>query len=123
MILHERLQDRIERRLQRRKLLTLHVGLTILVALTVVWAVDVFNLPSKTQDVIIPAAVLLLIAHLLWTKYQDSGEAIIRQEIQREQQGDLYEKPKHRMAIDDDGELTEIVYDQDAWEEKPKRAE
>lgn len=115
-------EERIQKRLLRRKLFSLHAGLTILVALATVWAVDVFNLPDKTQEIIIPAAVLLLIAHGLWSKYQDGVERIIREEMQRGEPGDFYEKPKHHMAIDDDGELTEIV-DDEAPREKHKRIE
>lgn len=123
MILRDRLQDRIDKRLRRRKLLSLHVGLTILIALATVWAVEVFNLPSKAEDIVIPAAVLLLIAHVLWSKYQDAANTIIQQETLREQQMDAYEKPKHHMAVDDDGELTEVIYDENDLEEKSKRSE
>ena len=115
-------EERIQKRLLRRKLLLLHIGLTILMTLATVWAVEIFNLPSKVEDAVIPVLVLLMLAHALWSKYQDTSYRIIQEEMQR---GDLsahYEKPKHHIVIDDDGELTEIM-DDEAPHVKQKRIE
>jgi len=119
-MLRESLNNRIEKRLRRRRFFFLHAGFTVLLTLAVLWAVDVFNLPPKTQDIVIPAAVLLLIAHLLWSKYQDTNDAIIQQELRRERQYQQMEKPKRHLMVSDDGELSEVV--EDDWDDRNEKA-
>jgi hypothetical protein len=101
----------------------MHLALTILIVMLITWSVDLVGMPRQVEDMVIPAVILLFVARALWFVYQESGSTILEQETERERYNDLDEKPKRRLAVGDDGELTEIVYDEDAWEEKPKRAE
>jgi hypothetical protein len=123
IMVSDRIERRVEKRLRRRKHLFIHLALTLLFVLVATWFVDLFGAPRQIEDVIIPAAVLLFVARALWYIYQESGSFIIQQETERERYAEPDEKPKHQMAVGDDGELAEIAYDDDDWEEKLKRSE
>lgn len=123
IMVSDRIEHRVEKRLRRRKHLFIHLALTLLFVLAATWFVDLFGAPRQIEDVVIPAAVLLFVARALWYIYQESGSFIIQQETERERYAEQAEKPKHHLAIGEDGELTEIAYDEDDWDEKPKRAQ
>jgi hypothetical protein len=117
-MLHHRIQDRVEKRLRRRNHLFIHLALTLLLVILIAG----LGVSQQIEDTVIPAVVLLFVARALWFVYQESGTAILHQEIEHERYDDMDEKPKHHLAIGDDGELTELPYDGD-WQEKPKHAE
>jgi hypothetical protein len=117
-------QQRIQQRLNRMRRLFAHLVLTLLIVLGIIYSVDHLGIPPQTEDDLIPIVVLLFIAHALWVGYQEAGQFITQQETQR---GDSYdeldEKPKHHLGVGDDGELTEVISDEDVWDEKVKHSQ
>ncbi len=84
---------------------------------------DRFNLPREIEGVI-PAAILIFVAHALWVMYQEARNMILHQETERlsaESWSD--EKPKRQQfRISDDGELIETTdWVEDTQPQKPKR--
>jgi len=105
--------------LNRMKRLFIHLALTLVITLGIIYSVDNLGLPARVEDDIIPIVVLLFIAHALWLVYQEARYSIIQQEMQRSAGDDEAEKPKHQLEISDDGELVEVFFD-DAEPEKVK---
>jgi Co/Zn/Cd efflux system component len=115
---------RLQSRLKRVKGLFVHLVLTLVLTLGIIYGVDHLGLAARTEDDVIPILVLLLIAHALWVVYQEAVHAITQQEMQNAGLDDVMEeKLKRRLGVGDDGELTEIIYDEDAWDEKVKHSE
>jgi hypothetical protein len=105
--------------LLRIKRLFVHLVATLVIAVGMTVAAQRFDVPKSAAEVVIPAAVLLFIAHALWLMYREGQQFIIRQEIERERaDAEMDEKPKReeRLALGDDGELIEIT-DDEAYEE------
>ncbi|MBZ0287243.1 MAG: hypothetical protein K8I30_06485 [Anaerolineae bacterium] len=113
-------QDRLQKRLNRMRRVFIHLVLTLIIVLSITWAVEQTHVPRSLEN-IVPAAVLLFIAHALWVVYQESSAFIVHQEMQRAgYDEDAREKPKRgAFTIDDEGELVEIM-DEAAQDEKPK---
>lgn len=117
-------QARISQRLLRYKRFMLHLVATVVVAVGLAVAVDRFGMPGNVQDILSPVVVLLLLAHAFWLMYAESATAITRQEMQAGQ-GNLEweEKPKNdtQLAIGEDGELVEIIGEDEVYPDKRKR--
>ncbi len=115
---------RISRRLLRVKCFLVHLIATIVIAVGMTAAADRSLISKAAVDVVIPAAILVFIAHALWITYQESTDLIVRQEAGRADD-DWDEKPKHdgRLVLGDDGELVEIDPDDldEPYEAKRKR--
>jgi hypothetical protein len=109
--------ERVEKRLNGIRRLFVHLILTVVIALGLTWAVDQLGVPRKAED-IIPLAVLLFIAHALWVMYTEMRYRIVQEELSRAQESDanLDDKPKRggSFALDDDGELVELIYEEDS---------
>jgi hypothetical protein len=114
-------EKRIQNRLKRVKRLFVHLALTLMIVLGIIYAVDQLGISARIEDDMIPIVVLLFIAHALWVMYQEAENFITQQETQRADAPE--EKPKHYLALDDDGELTEIIEDEMVWDEKLKHSE
>lgn len=117
------MRERIDKRLSRMKWLFIHVVLTIILVLGLVWSVEQLGAPLQLENDLAPLAVLALLAHAFWVMFYEARYFIIDQETRRNQPDnlDVSEKTKRdsHFAIDDDGELVEVT-DESAWDEKPK---
>jgi len=117
MILDDLTRRAIEKRVNRIKVLFVHLIVTISLALAIMWAVDQLGLPQKAED-IIPLAVLMFVGHAMWLLYEEGRNYIIHQEMGRTQESsaDLEEKPKRNgpLALDDDGEFADSFYNEES---------
>jgi hypothetical protein len=112
------LSERVHHRLWRLRRLVIHLVITLILAVSMSLILEQPNAP-EVLETLIPAVVLVFIAHALWFSYQEAQRYIVQQESNREEAG-LSEKPKRgvRMSLSDDGELIELP---EAFDEKPKR--
>ena len=115
-------EKHMQSRLNRVKRLFAHLALTLVIVLGIIYSVDHLGVPARIENDLIPIFVLVFIAHALWVVYQEAVHTITRQEMQHEADYSA-EKPKRHLALDDDGELTEIIYDDGIWDEKVKHSE
>ncbi len=101
-------QERVTRRLNRYKRLLAHLLITLVLVAILSWA-------NFQVNILVPAVVLLFIAHALWVAvYQEAKETIIHQEMERARQSApaaFAEKPKREQhfSLKSDGELVEIT--------------
>lgn len=119
-------QKRIQKRLNRMERLFTHLAVTLVITLGIVYGVEYLGIPAQTEDAIIPIVVLLFIAHALWVMSSEAKHFIIQQETGQASSSynnEDEEKPKRLLALDDDGELTEIIDDAIDWDEKVENSE
>ncbi len=120
------IRERAAKRLSRFRRLIVHLGLTVVIALGLTFAIDQFRLP-RVVEVVIPLAVLLFIAHAFWLMYVAARDRITEQEFERERQRRAdraraaVSKPKRaqHFSLSDDGELVQV--DDSPEYEKTKR--
>lgn len=99
-------ESRVSSRLLRVKRFFVHLIVTLVVAVGLTAASARGWVANEAADALIPAAILIFVAHALWLAYQEATYMIVQQET-----GDDWdEKPKRdtRLAVGDDGELVEI---------------
>lgn len=116
--------ERAGKRIYRLKVLFVHLVATLVIAIGVRVAMDRFNL-SRDVEAVIPAAILLFVAHALWVMYQEARNMILQQETERLRVESLSgEKPKRQQfRIGDDGELVETTdWVEETQPQKPKRS-
>lgn len=112
--------ERAGKRFFRLKVLFVHLVATLVIALGVTLAMDRFNL-SRAIEGVIPAAILLFVAHALWVMYREARAWIIHQEMRAETGSEA--KPKRQQfRVGDDGELIETTdWVEETQPQKPKR--
>lgn len=105
-------RDRITWRLARLKRLFIHMGITLVVVIGLTFALEQRAIPADLE-VLIPAAVLLFIAHAFWVMWLEAKHYIVQQEMSS-QHTERQEKLKHSeiVGIGDDGELVELPEDE-----------
>lgn len=113
---YDTIHERAAKRIARIKRLFIHLMVTVGLAIGITVAVDRLGAHRNFEDIMLPATIILFVAHAVWLMATEaSNYALLVEMMRAQQQPPAKQKRKRQLPerlIASDGEVLEIVSDE-----------